>query len=374
MPSRLLNPELIADGKLTSEHIKQWREEGYLLINGLIPDTLAQQAALGLAENYKGKVASTAGLGGLLFPCVVDPINDITVYPSIIDAVKQLLDTDEIRLSQSDAWGKDGVSKESEAYKNRTKMQNYDQRVHCDYPNHMFVHPPQWNEVPHAVSAIIYYSEATECGGETGVIPHSSVLAIDKNCEQKPITRMPGVGNIAYINDREKAEEVMKVVAPAAAEFRSALYAAEQHVNYNVGTVLLYRQDMWHRGRPIHEGKRRFVQNLTFRTREAEWVGTWNPGWATDLYGLAYPERKVERFIAALSHEQRTVLGFPAPGSVYWTAYTLQAVAARFSAFNFDMKPYEQAFADKVDARINEKKKLDNDCADTVPVTDEGKM
>jgi hypothetical protein len=73
----------------------------------------------------------------------VDAINDITVHPAILDAAKKLLNREDIRLSQSDAWGKDGVEQDSEAYKNRKPLENYDQRVHCDYPNHMFVHPPQ---------------------------------------------------------------------------------------------------------------------------------------------------------------------------------------------------------------------------------------
>jgi hypothetical protein len=70
------------------------------------------------------------------------------------------------------------------------------------YLCYVWHHRSQWNETPHAVSAIIYYSEATECGGETAVIPHSTVLDIDPKCEDKAILHMPGVGDIAWINDR----------------------------------------------------------------------------------------------------------------------------------------------------------------------------
>jgi hypothetical protein len=59
MTSRLISPDQVADGGLTEENIRQWREDGYLLLNGLIPVELAQEAAVGLANNYHGAPAST---------------------------------------------------------------------------------------------------------------------------------------------------------------------------------------------------------------------------------------------------------------------------------------------------------------------------
>jgi hypothetical protein len=53
----------------------------------------------------------------------------------------------------------------------------------------------------------------------------------------------------------------------------------------------------------------------------------------------------VEKMIAALSVDQRTVLGFPAPGHRYWSERTVQAVGARFAFYGMDMTAYTAASA-----------------------------
>ena len=52
------------------------------------------------------------------------------------------------------------------------------------------------------------------------------------------------------------------------------------------------------------------------------------------------PDKFMEKLIAKATVEQRTVLGFPAPGHDYWTAYTIAAVEARYAPFGMDMSPY----------------------------------
>ena len=51
----------------------------------------------------------------------------------------------------------------------------------------------------------------------------------------------------------------------------------------------------------------------------------------------------MERLIATATVEQRCVLGFPAPGHPYWTAATLDAVAARYEPLGMEMAPYRDA-------------------------------
>ena len=48
--------------------------------------------------------------------------------------------------------------------------------------------------------------------------------------------------------------------------------------------------------------------------------------------------------IPSLNPFQRTILGFPAVDSPYWTEYTLNAVAERYGSA-LDMTPYREAFA-----------------------------
>ena len=52
--------------------------------------------------------------------------------------------------------------------------------------------------------------------------------------------------------------------------------------------------------------------------------------------------------IASLSPHQRTLLGFPAVDSPYWTEYTLDAVAERYGPM-LDMSPYRESFAARFD-------------------------
>ncbi len=53
----------------------------------------------------------------------------------------------------------------------------------------------------------------------------------------------------------------------------------------------------------------------------------------------------MERLLSQLTVEQRTVLGFPAPGSPYWTQDTIAAVEARYAAYGMDLAPYRAALA-----------------------------
>ena len=52
------------------------------------------------------------------------------------------------------------------------------------------------------------------------------------------------------------------------------------------------------------------------------------------------PDKFMEKLIARATVEQRTVLGFPAPGHDYWSAYTIAAVEARYAPLGMDMSPY----------------------------------
>jgi hypothetical protein len=83
----------------------------------------------------------------------------------------------------------------------------------------------------------------------------------------------------------------------------------------------------------------RAVQNLTFRNAQSTWISTLHAGWAWAMYRRTLP---MERLIANASVDQRSVLGFPAPGDAYWTADTISAVGARFGPLGMDMEPYRR--------------------------------
>jgi len=276
----------------------------------------------------------------LTFPSESHALNLVTVHPRVIALSCQLLGVpeDTIRLSQSEAWGKTGI--DAKEFAKRKPRQALDQRIHCDYPNHTLVHPSPWNN-PDAVSFILYLSDHQVTGGGTALVRRTGNK--DPAYGEGKLTWTPGVRG-HWINDKTMAEENYKTRDPKVYKFRKTLYDREEILRFNKGTMLVYRQDLWHRGRCVNPGARRYVMNLTFRKAEAEWVGHWHPGWARKNYGLGWPIRKLETFIASLTPVQRTILGFPSPGSKYWNPFTLKAVEARYSPFGMDMKPYKDAY------------------------------
>jgi hypothetical protein len=323
---------------LTSEQRRSWRQEGFALVNGVLPDDLVERAgAIGretfplLSTSDREATTDFGSRGDMAFPTGHDSVDGITLHPRILGAVSELLGEPirDIRLTQSDLWPKFGrTTRAGGAY------DNTDQRIHVDYPNHTLTHPPGW-ENPEAVEIILYFDAVEDCAGATAVVPREGA---NDPAYAWPIVGTPGVGAIEWINDRAEAERHLARVDPEAESFRAKnLYPRERRARFRPGTALFYRHDTWHRGTPLKTGTRRLVQNLTFRKASSEWISVLHPGWAWKMY---QPGMMLERLIAQASVDQRCVLGFPAPGHPYWTAETLQAIQARYGPLGMDMGPY----------------------------------
>ena len=327
-------------GRLSDPQIECWREQGFTLVHDLLPGALLQQAAADALRVFPRPGSSEAqditGFGSeqhFVFPSSSEACNQVTLHPDLLHAVADLLATEPvaIRLTQSDVWVKYGRRPSAHAF------DNADQRMHCDYPNHMLTHPPAW-ETPDAVEIIIFLADFDECAGSTAVVPRQGP---DDPAYPWPISQTPGVGALPYINDRARAEAYLREHDPVAARFRAEhLYARERLARYRFGSVLFYRHDTWHRGTPVNPGARRVVHNLTFRKAASPWVNTLHPGWSWSMYR---PDQGMERLVAAASVEQRAALGFPPPGSPYWNSATVDAVAQRYAAFGIDMAPYRES-------------------------------
>ena len=329
-------------GPLTDDQVARWRLQGFVLVDDLLPEELladlqaATEAHFPAAGSPEAEQITDFGSGSgrvepVVFPSRIDAFNRVTLAPSLLRAVAQLLGVgvSDLRLTQSDLWPKYG-----RAGRSGGRNDNQDQRIHVDYPNHMLVHPAPWDR-PEAVEIIIYLSDHADCGGSTAVVPRTGP---DDPAYRWPIVDSPGIGALPYINDRTSAEEFLAEERPEMAHWRATLYEREQLTRFGVGTVLLYRHDTWHRGTPLLAGARRLAQNLTFRRAECEWINTLHPGWSWSMYQSGQP---MERLIAEASVDQRTVLGFPAPGTSYWVPETVAAVGARYGPLGMYMTPYE---------------------------------
>ena len=323
---------------LEPAQVASWRERGFALVDGVLPESLVERvigdarAAFPAPGTEAANATAGFGSGGrFVFPSPSAAANEITLHPRLLAAVSELLGAGvrELRLSQSDLWPKYGRAGAALGV-----WDNQDQRIHVDYPNHTLAHPPPWDR-PEAVEIILYLNDVEACGGATAVVPRQGP---DDPAYPWPIVQSPGIGTLPYLNDRASAERFLATEAPEIARFRAEhLYPREVRARYRAGTILFYRHDTWHRGTPMREGTLRFVHNMTFRKAGHDWVSTLHTGWAWSMY---HPAQPMESLIARASVDQRCVLGFPAPGDAYWTAETLEAVAARFGPLGFDVTPY----------------------------------
>ena len=324
------------DSVLSVPQVRQWRERGFALVDGVLPNSLVKRARE-VADGCFAPAGSAGGLrdfgsgGQMEFPTGHPSLDAITIHPRILRACAQLLSipVSELRLTQSDVWAKYGHDE-----KNGDERSNDDQRIHMDYPNHYITHPPAWHE-PEAVEMIVYFDDVASCGGATALVARQGE---DDAAYAMPYVAMPGVGSLGWINDRSAAEAEMEREAPELAAFRqSHLYPREARARFVVGTILFYRHDLWHRGTWMKPGTRRLAQNLTFRQAGAEWIHPLHAGSAWRMYRS---DQSTEKLIAEASVEQRCVLGFPPPGHAHWTQERIEAVRARYEPLGMDVTPY----------------------------------
>lgn len=306
-------------------------------MSGLFDEALISALASAAAEQFPAPDSEAAGQtadfgSNLVFPSSLSELNTLTLHPRLLAAVAALLDqpVSRLRLSQSDLWPKYGRSGKSAGV-----LDNMDQRIHVDYPNHTLVHPTEWHR-PEAVEMIVYLSDVDECGGPTAVVPREGPK---DPAYRWPIVDSPGIADLDYVNDRASAEIYFAAERPDLAAWRAMLYERECYADFKPGDVLFYRHDTWHRGTPMQAGALRLVQNITFRRADCEWISTLHVGWAWKAYRR---DKFLEKLIAGASLEQRAVLGFPQPDSDYWTEATIAAVEARHGVFGMDMTPYRE--------------------------------
>ena len=328
-----------ADGALTHAQVDSWRTRGFAFVSNLFQHELVAALKSDATRSFPppgspdaARIADFGSGGRMTFPSQSDTFNAVTLHPRLLAAIGALLDvpTSELRLTQSDLWPKYGQTRP------RGALDNDEQRIHVDYPNHTLAHPSPWDR-PEAVELILYLDDVDDCGGATALVPRDGP---NDPAYRWPIVDTPGVAELDYVNDRAHAETYFAQQRPHLADWRASLYARERRVRYKPGDVLLYRHDLWHRGTALEPDTLRLAHNITYRKASAEWISVLHVGWAWSAYQKS---KLFERLIAGASLEQRAALGFPQPGSSYWCDATIAAVEARYGVFGIDMTPYRKA-------------------------------
>jgi ectoine hydroxylase-related dioxygenase (phytanoyl-CoA dioxygenase family) len=309
---------------MDEKKINQWKQKGFCICDNIIDNDLIKDSNIFLTDMYQNGELSVKDFGSegkLEFPSNTI-IDNIMINEKIIESVQKILDTNEILLVQADAWGKNGKEDYSD-------FSNNNQRMHMDYGNNSFLHPPEW-EKPECVAMIIYLSDTKKTGGGTALVPR-----MDGNDKlySVPYKNMPGIASYPFYNDKSRSENYFKENDTDVYHFRKELYNREIVTQPKLGDILFYRLDLWHRGTPVNKGEIRFVVNLLWKKKECFWINCWNPGWTKKMY-----YGSLEKKFSDMTPIQRSVLGVPLPGDRYWDIKKINLLKMRYP--NIDVKPY----------------------------------
>lgn len=292
--------------RITPEHEAHYRQHGYAIVERFCNDAELQGALADFETVVPGwvdYVADPAGpkpatwsqpypgqRGMPHFPYKGDTLNNLTFHAELREFATRMAGGHEVYCEQSHL-----------SYKGKGHRGDRDQAMHLDYGNHTLAYPP--NKPEYWQTAFLYYfSDVTAELGPTAV------------CSW------------------EHYQEPILWPAHHTPDTRPALYDNEVKVAVPAGSLLVYSMRTFHRGTAFVAEGGRLGMFVTYAPRNCPWVGI--VGWSQEA-----PRAEFRHWIARASVDERTSVGFPAPGDVYWTDETLAGVAARYP--DMDMTPYQ---------------------------------
>jgi hypothetical protein len=315
----------------TDEEIATWRDEGWVLLEGLvgteeIDATADDLAALfpraaeyhadpeGVTEQWKGRPAAPKEdfvwpdegpgfrpdqqrwMGTFPFPGS-GALNRICVHPSIVDFAERALEATDIRLYQIHASAK------------YAGLTNYEQPMHTDR-NHSWLpaahEAPWWN-----LEGFLYLSDVKEDDNPTRLV------------------------SVKETTDLTATSEIAAKYGLVLPEMRPEIYAAERRAAGPRGSYLAYRSDVWHRGAPFNSvGTARFLAALAFKRAGQEWIG-----YDQQQSRSTGPEWTV--FVEGSNPRELALFGFPTPGHEIWNEALLDLTALRYPGL--ELGPWRDA-------------------------------
>lgn len=102
--------------------VREWSEKGFALVDGILSDDLIDRASKELINAVAAdpSLKEKKDFGGLVFPFAHgSALNTITIHETLIRIVSKLLKTDDIRLTQADAWAKFHSASTTSKFDNR---------------------------------------------------------------------------------------------------------------------------------------------------------------------------------------------------------------------------------------------------------------
>ena len=306
------------------DEVAAWREDGWVLLDGLIDPGTIDAAAADLAylfpdpekfhadpvrhrpagrdtEELRRGYPELPATGpafrpeqhrfGREFPWYGSGLlNRLTVHPSIVDFMERALGSNDLRVYQTQVSAKYAGDA------------NFEQPMHTDR-NHSFLpprcEPPWWH-----VESFLYLVDVDEGNAPTHLVKRGDA-------------RGRSVNNI-YMPDGDPD-----------------LYAHEHAAIGPRGSLLVYRPDVFHRGVDLtRAGSHRFLLNVSYKLAGQDWVGyhsaqskATHPGWT--------------RFVEESTPRELELFGFPPPGHPIWTRSLVEATTEKYP--RLDVGPWLRA-------------------------------
>jgi hypothetical protein len=312
--------------RATDAEVTTWRENGWVLVEGLVGTDEIDALREDIAENFPSAEELHADPEGVterrlgrpakpeevfvwpdegpgfrpeqqrwntIFPFLgTGALNRICVHPSIVDFAERALGSTDIRLYQAGGSAKyAGVT-------------NYEQPMHIDR-NHSWLPPgseaPWWN-----LEGFLYLTDVTADDNPTRLVaaPETEHL-----------------WNAPY-----------GVVMP---NMEPGVYAAERSAPGVRGSYLAYRSDCWHRGAPFGSGTgARVVLAIAFKQAGIEWIAYDSP--QSRSTGMEWTV-----FVEGSTPRELELFGWPPPGHAVWTERLLEQTQQRYPAL--DLAPWREA-------------------------------
>jgi hypothetical protein len=308
----------------TDDEVRQWQEDGWVLIEGLIGTDEIDAAIEDLhvvfptAEQYhadpEGETARRLGhppeptgfvwppegpgfrddqhLWQSFFPFPgTGALNRLVVHPGIVDFVERAIGTDDLRVYQT------GVSAKY------TGITNYEQPMHTDR-NHSWLpavgQAPWWN-----VEGFLYLSDVSASANPT---------------------------HLVSVRDSVGRPTTTPLIMPNG---DPEIYALEKGAAGIRGSYLAYRPDVFHRAVELSEpGGSRFLLNVSYRTAGQDWIG---------YHSMQSNSTSADwtHFAESATPRQLALFGFPPPGHRIWSASLLDETQLLYP--KLDLTPWRSA-------------------------------
>ena len=294
----------------SNSDVEEWRKEGAVLIKEIFSSKEIESVHDDIEKVFgykKGRLPKTKNYGSpdtigdqflnfenIPFDCS-PALNLIGVHPQLIRLAKDALNTNDVRLYQSQAWAK--FSGETD----------FEQSFHCDYGNHTLTVPSK-EITKNSITFLMYFSDVTEEHGPAHYVTRTDSEKIERLSEK--------------FLESSFQNSLQKLLAPFE---RTTAGAA--------GTIFAYGIDIFHKATNITKpGAYRYAVTSCFKKAGNDTIG---------YTAWPYHQQKPWNIIFEnASPDQLNCFGVPMPGNPFWNNDTIRLAKLRYP--KWDMTEYKR--------------------------------